>query len=118
MLSGTQIRAAKRNGDPAAFTRAQALQAVAACATVSECARWDSHPNKHVRKAAQNRIKVLANPPVKKSVIVDVSSPSEDTFNALVEKFRLAGKKDPVKSARASIAASAQAAQRRALSAR
>ncbi len=114
-ISERSRRVARRQGEVSAFSRAQALTALAVCGTVNECTKWLEHGNKHVRKAAASRISRLENPPKvegKKSIIQDVSSPGDDNFASLVEKFRQAGKPDPVKSARASVAATAQAAKR------
>lgn len=118
-VSERSRRVARRQGEVSAFTRQQALTALGSCATVAECVKWTEHANKHVRKAAKARIDRLENPPKieEKSVSSDTSSSSDYIFAQLVEKFRKAGKTDPVKSARASVAASAQAAQRRAAAA-
>ena len=105
-LSGTARRAAKRSGAVEAFTRAQATRRVAQASSIDECKRWSEHPNKHIRRYAFARA-------LKLGTLITMA-PTLTEFEILVTKFTQMGKVDPIKSARASLAAKAQVAQRKA----
>ena len=116
-MNGGKNRAARRAGNVSAFTRAQAVRLIAACASKDDCAKWSEHPNRHVREYAFARALKLETLRTKPSIIQDVSSPSESEFDSLVERFTREGKKDPRRSAFASMAARKQAEKRRAAAA-
>lgn len=110
--SGGARRSAKRLGSIGRFTRKQALVQLGSATTVDDCARWAQHANKHVRHYAWARALSLSLSTPAPST--STPAPVMSEFDTLVARFTTEGKKDPVKSARSSLAARAQAAQKRA----
>ncbi len=108
-LSGSEARTLRRNGDLKAFNRRQALGLVVLAATLGDCERLFNHPNSHVKKAAFAKALKLGT-----VVATPVTKLPQSEFERLVERFRTEGKANPERSARASMAARAQAAQKRA----
>lgn len=79
-----------------------ATQALNAAKCSEDCDSWLQHSNPRVRMLAwANSIKLP-----RKADLPNETPSSE--FDLLVERFKAEGKKDPIKSARASLAASAR----------
>lgn len=94
-FSGSERRAINRQGNIISVATA----ALRSAKSVEDCQKWLDHKNAQVRMLAWvKRIKLLC-----------ISEPhSNSEFDTLVERFRAEGKKDPIKSARASLAATAR----------
>lgn len=106
-MTGSERRAARRAGAIDSLTRAEATKAAHNAETFDECkAIFDEHPSNRVKRSAFVRALTLAQGhSLAMPVIVT-------DFDRLVERFRLEGKPNPEKSARASMAAKAQARKR------
>lgn len=110
------------------MTRAEATNLVGNSTSLDECARiFSEHKSNRVKRSAYARALHLgtlaSRPAVEQGATSKMSAPllaeqvvlaGKSEFDLLVEKFTTMGKKDPVKSARASLAAQAQAAKRKA----
>lgn len=73
---------------------------------VEDCETWRNHSNFRVRMLAFATSLKLPKRSELPAISLDNSHLSE--FEALVERFKAEGKKDPIKSARASLAATAK----------
>lgn len=104
--SGSQRRAINRKGN--IYTLAQAAMSKADNET--DLAPWLRHNNSRVRLLALAYSMKLSD----KKTVSDCTTSKEvkSPFDLLVERFAREGKKDPVKSARASLAASARKSQK------
>ena len=120
--SSSQGRRQRKQFNPAAFTRAGALKLLSATQDLHVCSAFEKHENRHVRQRAVNRANSIAAaevvriekctaPPVES---VSVPVVADERFEALVARFTAEGKADPVKSAKASIAAQKAAETKRA----
>lgn len=128
VLTHSQRRRLRRDFDLSAFNKREILNMVAEVDSEDGLSRFSDHKNKKVQRALRRRMSELA-PPVHVEELImtsegaeeaiphsaSVSNPSE--FDELVAKFRSQGSANPERSARASMAARAGAAKRRAHSA-
>lgn len=96
LFTGKQKRAVNRSGNILQVAK----KYLADAKNYHDCSVWFDHKNSKVRMLAYSAAFKLTNQQVVKS-----------EFDLLVERFTAEGKKDPVKSARASIAASAKKRQ-------
>lgn len=117
--SSSQGRRARKQYNPAAFTRAGALKILSETQDLYVCSMFEKHENKHVQARAVSRAAAIASAEIERienrrqeTVTVAVVSADDERFNVLVERFKAEGKPDPVKSAKASIAAQKAAASR------
>lgn len=112
-IAGNVRRLDRRNGNLSAFTRAEVVAMLAGCETVAECARIACDARRKVQRAAYTRalaleyLKTHGRPVLPETVEVS-------EFDLLVQKFTAAGKADPIRSAKASLAAKAGAKKRQA----
>lgn len=102
-FTGKQRRAMNRAGNVLHVAKT----ALAVAKNSSDCTEWFNHKNRNVRMLAHvvalklpNKVTAVAN------TVANTVAKSE--FDLLVERFTAEGKKDPIKSARASLAASAK----------
>jgi hypothetical protein len=101
------------------MTRAQAQARIALLSDSDEIAAFAKHPNKHIVSYASYKLKRLRERPAVTEAPADsaaevMTASNDSVFDELVRRFTEEGKPDPKKSARASIAAKAQAAKRKA----
>lgn len=97
--SGSQRRAINRKGNIYAI----AQKAMSKADTETDLVPWLHHNN--------SRVRLLALAYSMKLTEKKITSEAKSPFDILVERFTREGKKDPVKSARASLAASARKMQ-------
>jgi len=98
-FTGAESRRMKRENDPKAFTRNQALKAIANTTDEGVLQKFTKHSSPHVQNAALEKHDRLL---------------GTDPFLDLVARFKAEGKANPEKSAKASLAASLAAAKRKA----
>ena len=99
-FTGAESRRMKRENDPKAFTRNQALKAIANTTDEGVLQKFTKHSSPHVQNAAlAKHDRLLGKVPY---AIV------QDPFLDLVARFKAEGKANPEKSARASLAAKAK----------
>lgn len=109
-MTGSQRRKANRQGNVLSL----AQQALAKAKSYEDCTELRNHRNIHVRLLAiakslnlphrTSDSEVVSEQTVSESTVAEVVS----EFESLVQRFRTEGKKDPIKSARASLAATAK----------
>lgn len=141
-MSGAEQRRSKREFSPDAYSRRQADILISSTDDINLIQKFFSHRNKHVIRHAKHRTDRLENPVKVDEVVqpkleeptappmttddatigymVETSASSpvnvKSEFDLLVERFTSEGKKDPIKSARASIARRAQLVRKAAAS--
>lgn len=102
----------------ASFTRRQATNIIAMLSNPEEIEKFSVHPNKQVRKYVAHKCAKLRSAQVTAVTAVPIEEERPavplSEFDQLVARFTAEGKKNPVASARASMAARKQAEQRRA----
>lgn len=126
-VSGSSARWHRRMGIFTHLTRTEKFQFIRGITDVAEVEALIAKPENagRVKRQAERQLKHLTGgfPKVEKvfeveasggEMIVEASTPEDAAFRALVERFRQEGKANPEKSARASIAAKAGNAKRKA----
>lgn len=129
-LSGSQVRAAKRSGEIGSMTRAEVSREIQTIENVDELARYLVHPSRRVKRSAfaralwlgteaerdyRNQFALTEASVEQTAEIQALAIPVEKSeLETLIERFTAEGKKDPLKSARASLARKAQIAKKNA----
>ncbi len=101
--SGSQRRAINRKGN----IYDVAKSALSKASTEAELQYWLQHKNSRVRLLALSHVIKLSGVKLEKN-----QENQKSPFDLLVERFTKEGKRDPIKSARASLAASARKNQK------
>lgn len=103
--SGSSIRRMRRNLCPDAFTRNQAIAILSKTGDTNICKVFEKHQNHHVRNRAISRAQSIMDNIARREIASrpEIIVTKNDDFDALVARFKAEGKRDPEKSARASI---------------
>ena len=93
--SSSQGRRARKQYNPAAFTRAGALKILSETQDLYVCSMFEKHENKHVQARAVSRAAAIASAEIERienrrqeTVTVAVVSADDERFSVLVERFK------------------------------